>query len=74
MRGSLKRELLDIYLSTSFLVGNFGNAEAMRVIFFFFFENVKNLMQIWKMQKKIQKKSFVFEISASELFALNCLY
>ena len=31
-------------------------------------------MQIWKMQKKIQKERFVFEINASELFALNYLY
>ena len=33
-RGPLKREFLDIYLSKSFGVGNFGNTEAMRVIFF----------------------------------------
>ena len=33
-----------------------------------FFENVRNLMQIRKIQKKIEKKSFVFEINASELF------
>ena len=32
-RGPLKREFLDIYLSKSFGVGNFGNTEAMRVIF-----------------------------------------
>ena len=31
-------------------------------------------MQISKMQGKIQKKLFVFEIIASELVALNCLY
>ena len=31
-------------------------------------------MQISKMQKKYQKKLFVFEIIASELKALNCLY
>ena len=30
-------------------------------------------MQIAKMQEKIQKKLFVFEIIASELVALNCL-
>ena len=30
------------------------------------FENVRNLMQIRKMLKKIQKKRFVFEINASE--------
>ena len=32
--GPLKRELLEIYPSTSFEVGNFGNTEAMRIIFF----------------------------------------
>ena len=32
-RGPLKRELLDIYPTTSFDVGNFSNTEAMRVIF-----------------------------------------
>ena len=31
-----------------------------------FFENVRNLMQIRKMQKKLQKKCFVFDINASE--------
>ena len=39
-----------------------------------FFENVLNLMQISKMQKKSQKKLFVLEVIASELVALNCLY
>ena len=40
----------------------------------FFFWNIRNIMQIWKMQKKIHKKFFLFEIDASELFAFNCLY
>ena len=31
-------------------------------------------MQISEMQEKIEKKFFVFEIIASELVALNCLY
>ena len=31
-------------------------------------------MQISEMQEKIQKKLLVFEIIASELVALNCLY
>ena len=34
-----------------------------------FFENVQNLMQISKMQEKIEKQLFVFEIMASELLA-----
>ena len=37
-------------------------------------ENVRNLMQIRKMQRKSEKKSFVFCINASELWAFNCLY
>ena len=39
-----------------------------------FFENVQNLMQISKMQEKIEKKLFVFEMISSELVALNCVY
>ena len=31
-------------------------------------------MQISEMQEKIEKKVLVFEIIASELVALNCLY
>ena len=31
-------------------------------------------MQISEMQEKIEKKIFNFEIIASELVALNCLY
>ena len=31
-------------------------------------------MQTSKMEEKIEKKLFVFEIIASELVALNCLY
>ena len=50
---------------------NFGNKSAMKVIFFF--ANVENLMKISKMQEKIEKKLFVFEINASELVALSCL-
>ena len=31
-------------------------------------------MQISKMENKIEKKLFVFEMISSELVALNCLY
>ena len=41
---------------------------------YLFFGTVLNLMQIWKTQQKIDKNLFVFEIIASELVALNCLY
>ena len=55
----------------------FRNAEFWKEISYqghLFFENVSNLMHISKMQEKIDKKVFVFEIIASELVALNCLY
>ena len=68
----MKRDLLDIYLGTFSGVRNFGKKSAMRA--YLFFENVLNFMQISKMQEKIDKKLFVFEIIASELVALNCLY
>ena len=41
---------------------------------YLFFENVLNFMQISKMEQKIEKNDCVFEIIASELVALNCLY
>ena len=39
-----------------------------------FFENVQDLIQIYKMQEKVGKRLFVFELNASELVALNCLF
>ena len=39
-----------------------------------FFENISNLMHISQILQKIHKKAFIFEIIASELVALNCLY
>ena len=38
-----------------------------------FVENVQNLMQMSKLKKKIQKKSFSLEIIAYEIVVLNCL-
>ena len=71
-KGPLRRDCLDIYLTTFFGELNFGNKSAMRVIFFY--ENVQNLGEISKMQQKIEKKLFVFKINASELVALNCFH
>ena len=39
-----------------------------------FFENVRNLIQIRKTHKTIQKKYLVFETKSSERFAFNCFY
>ena len=72
LKRPLKRHFTDIYLLTFFGDGNLGNTSAMKVIFFF--ENVQNLIYISKMQRKIEKMSFVSEIIVSELVALNFLY
>ena len=37
-------------------------------------KNAQNLIQISKVQKNVEKKLFVYEISSSELVALNCLF
>ena len=55
-----------------FGVRNFENKKAMRVIFFF--HDNENFSMISKMQQKIKKKFFLFEIIASELVSLNSLY
>ena len=39
-----------------------------------FFENVKNLILILKLQKKVQKIIFLSEINASQFVSLNSLY
>ena len=39
-----------------------------------FFEKARILMKISEIQKKIEKKSFVFKIIVSELVELICLY
>ena len=68
----LKQDFLDIVVTMFFEVRNFGNTSAMRVILFF--ENVQNLNEISKMQQKIEQKFLVFQILATELVVLNCLY
>ena len=39
-----------------------------------FLANVYSLIEVLIMQKKIEKRFFVFEIIASELIPLYCLY
>ena len=56
----LKRDLLDIYLGTFSGVRNFGKKSAMRVAS--------------KMQEKIDKKLFVFEIGCVKLSLLRREY
>ena len=66
------RTFLDIYLTTFFGARNFANTSAMRGIFYF--ENVQTLIEISKIQRKIEKNLFVFHIIAFELAFLICLF
>ena len=66
----MKRDFLDIYLTTVFGVGKFKNTSAMRVIFF---------LKMLKLESKIRKKKtakifFVSEINASVNVARNSLF
>ena len=49
-------------------------SEIIKLGYSFFFENALNLMQIPEMQLKIQKKSYVFEIMAFKIVAVNSAY
>ena len=68
----MKLDFFEIDVTMFLGVRNFGNTSAVRVILFF--KNVENLNEISRMKQKIEKKLFLFEIIASELVALNCLY
>ena len=67
----LKRDFLDIYLTTVFGVRNFQNTWSIRVIIFL--KMYKILSAFQKCKKKL-RKFFLLEIIASELAALNCVY
>ena len=55
-----------------FGVRNFGNTKVMRAIFLF--ERFKISATFQKSSKKWRKTFFFFEMIASELVSLNCLY
>ena len=67
LKGHLKRDFLDIYLTTFCGVGNLGNTSAVRFIFFFF--NFPNVMWTSEIQRKVGKMSFVAELLVCELVA-----
>ena len=56
-KGVLKRGVLDIYLTTSLEVSNFGNTSAMRLIFFFKLLKIWCRFQNWR--KKNRKKQLM---------------
>ena len=72
LKGPLKMDFLDIYLTMFFGENKFKNTSAMRVIFLL--KKFKTESKFRKRPIKIQKKSFVFEIIASEDVAINCFY
>ena len=56
-KGPLKRDFLDIYLTTFFGIRNFGNRSVMRVIFFF---KVAKFYLHFKNAEKYSHKAFCF--------------
>ena len=70
-KGSLKRNFLDIYLTTFFGIRIFANTSAMTVILILKMFQVLSTFQKWT--KKMEKQLFHFLSIASELAALNCL-
>ena len=74
LQGPLKRDFLDVYLTTFFGVSKSKKKKKINYVGHLFLKNVQNWSLISKMQKKIEKKSFVLQIIASEDVAINCLY
>ena len=73
LKGPLKRDILENFLSRFFGVRKFKNTSAMRVIVFLkIFKIESNFIK--KKKKKIKPKLFVSEIIGSENVAINILY
>ena len=71
LKGPLKKDFLDFYLTMYFRVRKFKNRSAMRVIFFWKCSNLNLNLQ---KKKKIEKLFFVSEIIVSENVTLKILY
>ena len=72
LKGLLKRDFLDIYLTTSCGVRKFKNTSAMRIILLLKIIKVKS--KFTKCKNKIQKLFSIFEIIASENVTIKGLY
>ena len=66
LKGPLKRDFLDIYLTTFFGLHKFKKTSAMRVIFFL--KTFKIESKFWKTKKKKKKRKKVF------CFWGNCIW
>ena len=71
LKGPVKRDFLEIYVTPFFGLRRFKNSSAMRVSFFL---RISELNQNLQKAEKIEKIFFVCEINTSENFAINCLY
>ena len=70
----LKRDFLDIYLTTFFALLQFENTSAMRVTFFLkMFRIESKFRKFKKKRKKKRDRIFNSEIIGSENVAINCL-
>ena len=75
LKGPLKYDFLDNYVTTFFGGLNFENTSAIRVIKFKLdLKNAKKKKKKKKKKKNLRQRFFVFERIASELVTLNCLY
>ena len=71
-KSTLKRDFLDIYLTTFFGVRKFKNTSATSVSFCL--KMFKIEAKFPKCKKKNYRKTSLFEIIASEDVGMNCLY
>ena len=71
-KGPLKRDFLDIYLTTFFGARRFKTTSAMKAILFFKIFNIESRFP--QCNKKLGKCFFGSEIIESEDVLINCLY
>ena len=76
LKGRLKWDFLDIYLTTFFGVGNLTNTSAMTVISFLKMFKIEFIFRKCKKKKKKKMEHIFFHsgIYGSENVAINCLY
>ena len=74
LKGPLKRDILENFLSTFFRGRKFKNTSAMRVIVFLKMFKIESKFTKCKKKKKKKQKLFLSKIIGSENVAINILY
>ena len=74
LKGRLKWDFLDIYLTTFFGVGKLTNTSAVTVISFLKMFKIEFIFRKCKKKKKMEHIFFHSGIYGSENVAINCLY